>query len=325
MIDDDGVVAAYILDGKGGGKMLERCTSEDLHPEAGTVWLHLDRSASMACQQAVEAIGIDPVYADALLAAETHPRAVSAGDCLLVILRGVNTAPDSDPEDMVSLRIWLEETRVISVRIRKLVSVRDIRDRIENGNGPKSSGEFLVMVADRLVERMGPVINGLSEQLDHLEDNVETLSPRQARDELRSIRHQAIMLRRHLAPQRDVLGRLQMENQSWLKPEYKLELREVASATARYVEELDAVRERAGVVHDELMALAGEATNRTMYTLTLIATIILPLSFITGLLGMNVSGIPLAEGKLGFWWVTGGLFVAGALMIILFRWLKWLR
>lgn len=279
----------------------------------------------MACQQAVESIGIDLVYADALLAAETHPRAVSAGDCLLVILRGVNTAPDSDPEDMVSLRIWLEETRVISVRIRKLGSVRDIRDRIENGNGPKSSGEFLVMVADRLVERMGPVINGLSEQLDHLEDNVETLSPRQARDELRSIRHQAIMLRRHLAPQRDVLGRLQMENQSWLKPEYKLELREVASATARYVEELDAVRERAGVVHDELMALAGEATNRTMYTLTLIATIILPLSFITGLLGMNVSGIPLAEGKLGFWWVTGGLFVAGALMIILFRWLKWLR
>jgi len=279
----------------------------------------------MACQQAVESIGIDLVYADALLAAETHPRAVSAGDCLLVILRGVNTAPDSDPEDMVSLRIWLEETRVISVRIRKLGSVRDIRDRIENGNGPKSSGEFLVMVADRLVERMGPVINGLSEQLDHLEDNVETLSPRQARDELRSIRHQAIMLRRHLAPQRDVLGRLQMENQSWLKPEYKLELRKVASATARYVEELDAVRERAGVVHDELMALAGEATNRTMYTLTLIATIILPLSFITGLLGMNVSGIPLAEGKLGFWWVTGGLFVAGALMIILFRWLKWLR
>ena len=279
----------------------------------------------MACQQAVEAIGIDPVYADALLAAETHPRAVSAGDCLLVILRGVNTAPDSDPEDMVSLRIWLEETRVISVRIRKLGSVRDIRDRIENGNGPKSSGEFLVMVADWLVEPMGPVINGLSEQLDHLEDNVETLSPRQARDEIRSIRHQAIMLRRHLAPQRDVLGRLQMENQSWLKPEYKLELREVASATARYVEELDAVRERAGVVHDELMALAGEATNRTMYTLTLIATIILPLSFITGLLGMNVSGIPLAEGKLGFWWVTGGLFVAGALMIILFRWLKWLR
>ena len=279
----------------------------------------------MACQQAVEAIGIDPVHADALLAAETHPRAVSAGDCLLVILRGVNTALGSDPEDMVSLRIWLEETRVISVRIRKLGSVRDIRDRIENGNGPKSSGEFLVMVADRLVERMGPVINGLSEQLDHLEDNVETLSPRQARDELRSIRHQAIMLRRHLAPQRGVLGRLQMENQSWLKPEYKLELREVASATARYVEELDAVRERAGVVHDELMALAGEATNRTMYTLTLIATIILPLSFITGLLGMNVSGIPLAEGKLGFWWVTGGLFVAGALMIILFRWLKWLR
>ena len=279
----------------------------------------------MACQQAVESIGIDLVYADALLAAETHPRAVSAGDCLLVILRGVNTALGSDPEDMVSLRIWLEETRVISVRIRKLGSVRDIRDRIENGNGPKSSGEFLVMVADRLVERMGPVINGLSEQLDHLEDNVETLSPRQARDELRSIRHQAIMLRRHLAPQRGVLGRLQMENQSWLKPEYKLELREVASATARYVEELDAVRERAGVVHDELMALAGEATNRTMYTLTLIATIILPLSFITGLLGMNVSGIPLAEGKLGFWWVTGGLFVAGALMIILFRWLKWLR
>lgn len=325
MLDDDGVVAAYVLDGSGGGRKLESFTGEALSPVEGTVWLHLDRNVMETCQQAVQAAGIDQVYADALLAEETHPRIVSAGNALLVILRGVNTNPGSNPEDMVSLRIWLEDARVISVRNRKLGSVRDIRERIDTGKGPKSSGEFLVMVADRLVERMGPVINSLSDQLDRLEETIDDAPAQRHRNELRSVRHQAIMLRRYLAPQRDVLGRLQMENQDWLSTAQKLELREVASATARYVEELDAVCERASVIHDEMMALAGEAMNRTMYTLTLIATIILPLSFVTGLLGMNVGGIPLTDGKLGFWWVTGGLFVAGVFMVILFRWLKWLR
>ncbi len=325
MIDDDGVVAAYILDGKGGGRALVRCTADDLHAKEGTVWLHLDRNVPNACRQAVDAIGLGKVFADALLAEETSPRVVSTANGMLVILRGVNTNPGAVPEDMVSLRLWIEETRVISVRNRKLGSVRDIRDRLEAGQGPKSSGEFLVMVADRLVERMGPVIIDLTERLDTLEEDIEGLSPKNARANLREIRRQAITLRRYLAPQRDVLGRLQMENQNWLKPDHKLELREVASATARYVEELDAVRERAGVVHDEMMALAGESMNQTMYTLTLVATIILPLSFITGLLGMNVGGIPLAEVKVGFWLVTGGMFAAGLLLVILFRWLKWLR
>ncbi|NQV58869.1 MAG: zinc transporter ZntB [Alphaproteobacteria bacterium] len=325
MIDDDGVVAAYVLDGKGGGKELQGSTAADLNPTDGFVWLHLDRNVSKACRQAVEAIGLDNVFADALLAEETHPRVVASANGLLIILRGVNTNPGSQPEDMVSLRMWIEQNRVISVRIRPLGSVRDIRDRIEVGQGPKSTGDFLVMITDRLVERMGPVINGLSERLDHLEDSIDTLSPRDARGELRDIRHQAIMLRRHLAPQRDVMGRLQMENQPWLLPEQKIELREVASATARYVEELDAVRERAGVVHDEMVTLASEAMNRTMYMLTLVATIILPLSFVTGLLGMNVGGIPLAETKPGFWLVTGTLFAIGILIVVLFRWLKWLR
>ncbi len=325
MIDDEGVVAAYVLDGNGGGRELHGCMAEDLQPKEGFVWLHLDRNVPTACRQAVEAISLDRVLADALLAEETNPRVVPSANGLLVILRGVNTNPGSQPEDMVSLRMWIERNRVISVRRMPLGSVRDIRDRLEVGQGPKSTGEFLVMIADRLVERMGPVINNLSERLDSLEINIDTLAPRAARGELRDIRHQAIMLRRYLAPQRDVLGRLQMENQSWLMPEQKVELREVASATMRYVEELDAVRERAGVVHDEMVTLASEAMNRTMYTLTLVATIILPLSFVTGLLGMNVGGLPLAESKLGFWLVSGALFGVGALIVVLFRWMKWLR
>ncbi|MDA1101019.1 MAG: zinc transporter ZntB [Proteobacteria bacterium] len=325
MIDDDGIVAAYVLDGAGGGRELLGCAAEDLHPTEGSVWLHLDRNMPNTCRQAVAAIGLDEVLADALLAEETQPRVVTSANGILIILRGVNTNPGSQPEDMVSLRLWIEQSRIISVRSRPLGSIRDIRERLEVGRGPKSTGEFLVMIADRLIERIGPVINSLSERLDQLEEDIATLSPREARGELRNIRHQAIMLRRYLAPQRDVLGRLQMETQPWILPEHKIELREVTAATTRYVEELDAVRERAGVVHDEMVTLASEAMNRTMYTLTLVATIILPLSFVTGLLGMNVGGMPMAEHKLGFWFVTSALLATGVSIVVLFRWLKWLR
>ncbi len=325
MIDNPAIIDAWVLDGSGGRRPLTDLSGTAPQPGGGIAWLHFDRNAADASRAVMESLGIEEVYIDALLAEETQPRAVAARNGLLVILRGVNTNPGSNPEDMVSLRLWLQENRIISVRSRPLGSVQDIRERLDAGNGPRSTGDFLVAVADRLVERMGPVIDGLSESLDHLEDSLETLSPRAAREDLRTVRQQAIILRRYLAPQRDVLGRLQMEDQPWLGADQKITLREVAAATTRYVEELDAVRERAGVAHDELMALAGEAMNRTMYTLTLVATIVLPVSMVTGLLGMNVGGIPLAETAAGFWWVSGGLVAAALGLILLFRHLRWFR
>jgi zinc transporter len=320
----DGLILALALDGKGGGRPL---AWNEIAPRQGgdeTLWIHLDREHPAAEQWLREDSGLEEIAVDALLADETRPRSVSIGSGQLVILRGVNLNPGADPEDMVSVRLWLDATRVITVRARRLIALQDIGAALARGEGPCRPGDFLAELSHRLVERMEPVIESLDETVDELEDSMLHDEVDALRERLSEVRQQAIKLRRHLAPQREALARLLGETRPWLEPDDKGRLREAAERVTRYLEDLDAIRERGSVIQDEVMNRLSQRMNRTMYMLSVVATVILPLSFVTGLLGVNVGGIPGASHPWGFAIVVLLLAAVGVLEVWLFRRLKWI-
>ena len=319
-----GLICAYLLDGEGGGQWISAAGLARMKPSGGTLWLHLDRTASDARDWLNRAGGFDPAVVEALLASETRPRCVGVGDGLLLALRGVNLNPDSDPEDMVALRIWVNRRGMVSVRGRHLMAVDDLRARIEAGDGPRDSGSMIAMLARRLMRRMEPVIAGLNGRVDALEDITPDADRRKAKAELADVRTEAILLHRYLAPQREALRTAQFAEVDWLSPAHRLELSECVDMTERYVEDLEALRERATVVHDELVALDSERMSRTMYLLSIVAAIFLPLGFITGLLGVNVGGIPGVGNPWGFAIVSAGVFAIAIAEYVIFRHLKWL-
>jgi len=305
------LLCAYVLDGRGGGRQVTWVGVRQWRPAEGTLWLHLDRSEACSKDWLSDESALGEVASGALLAEETRPRCVVLPDGLLIILRGVNLNPGADPEDMVSLRMWLEPARVITLRRRHLVAVRDVQASLDAGAGPTSSGALVAALAERLIERMGPVMQQLDDQLDGIEvealdDASETLRPR-----LADMRRQAIALRRHIAPQRDALSTLGMTPTAILSDADRLKLREIGDRVTRYVEDLDALRERAAVTHDELSTRMAETMNRRMYVLSLVAGVFLPLGLITGLLGVNVGGIPGTNYEWGFAIVTAGLLAIG--------------
>jgi len=254
---------------------------------------------------------------------ETRPRCVATDDGLLIFLRGVNLNPGADPEDMVSLRIWIDDQKIYTLGLRRLLSLDDLRELIARGNGPEVSGDFLVMLVNLLLDRVGVVIDDLYDRVDELEESVLITSGHQQREQLASIRRQAITLRRFLAPQREAFNRLSAERSAILTNEHHLYLRESSDRLTRFVEDLDAARERAGVVHESLVSSLTEQTNNRMYILSVIAAIFLPLSFVTGLLGINVGGIPGAESPLGFPLVMFGMLLVAAALLAFFRWRRW--
>ena len=323
MWDEQGLVAAYVLDGEGGGTAVGYPAISAWTPDQGVLWVHLQRGDE-SDRWLAEKSGLDPLIVDALLAEETRPRSVSVGDGLLVILRGVNLNPGADPEDMVSLRVWVEERRIISVRLRRLMAIQDLHDGIAVGRGPKRSGDLIADIVTRIVERMGPVIGNLEEETDSLEDEMLARESRKTRHRLANVRHEAIVLRRYLAPQRDATARLQTVDHGWIDLQQKARLREATDRLIRYIEDLDTVRERAAVIQDELVGRLSDQMNRTMYHLTVVATIMLPLGFLTGLLGINVGAIPGAESPWGFAVVCAILVAAVGAQVALFRWLRWL-
>jgi zinc transporter len=115
-----------------------------------------------------------------------------------------------------------------------------------------------------------------------------------------------------------------MSQAPWLGARDRAVLREVADRTTRFVEDLDAARERAAVVQDELNTRLSDQMNRTMYLLTLVATVLLPPSLITGLLGVNVGGIPGSDQAWAFWAVLVLLLLLAGVEIAVLRRLRWI-
>ena len=152
-------------------------------------WVHLDiNEASSKKWVDAELTFLDPLTLDALFAEETRPRILEFDTGTLLILRSVNLNADAEPEDMVSIRRWIDSSRIISVRKRRLKAVTDLRESIEAGVGPHNAGDFITQLTSRLFERMEPVFTKLDELLDDAEERVIEAADTKYRSQITDIR-----------------------------------------------------------------------------------------------------------------------------------------
>ncbi len=322
----EGLIHALLLDGKGGATQLswEQALAIEAPPPGSTLWIHLDYAVPQAADWISHQAHLDPLVAQALLDENTRPRAHEYPGGLLVALRGVNLNPGEDPEDMVAIRLWLEPGRIVSSRNRQLLSIGEIRTTLLEGKGPANPGGVLLSLSKRLIARMSGVIDHIEEQITELEEEMlETTTP-QSRDRLSQLRRKIIALKRYLAPQREALEALQQCDTALISKAQRMGLRESNERLLRYIEDLNEARERAAVLHEESLNRASDLMNQRMYVLSLVAAIFLPLGFLTGLLGINVGGIPGSENPLAFMIFIGILGVTTGLMLWFFKVRRWL-
>ncbi len=319
-----GLIAAYHLDGKGGGLEIGWDEVRDWTPSSGLIWVHLDFSDPDAAAWLVGQAGLDPTIAQALLAGESRPRSVVSRGGLLVILRAANLNEGADADDMVALKVWLEGNRIITTRRRALRTIDSMRSALEDGRGPTSPGDYLARVCDGLTERVGDALSDLEDRVDALEDAVLTEQSYDLRARIADFRRTAIRFRRYLAPQKDTLTRLHGERVEWLTELERAQLREVGDRALRMVEDLDSARDRAAVAQDELNSKLSEQMNQTMYILSIVTGIFLPLGLLTGLLGINVGGMPGVDSDSAFLVVCGALLVMAFALTVVFRRRGWI-
>jgi len=266
---------------------------------------------------------IDPIILNALLAEETRPRIEKNGDEALIILRGVNLNENELPEDMVSIRLWVTKNKIISARYRKLKAIGDIEESIKSKKGPKNSGEFIFMLINALFTRIEPSVINLDEETDLIEEQILDNPDIKLRESIINIRKKAIKFRRYMAPQRDVTTKLCTSNFTWLNDLHLRHLQESNNNIIRYVEDLDAIRERAQIVKDEIANFLTDKMNKNLYILSVLTAIFLPLGFLTGLMGVNIAGMPGTQYLYAFWVFSFLLLIIVTIQILIFKKLKW--
>ena len=296
----EGVGHAREIDAQGAVRPVE--LSAFGAPCDGWRWLHLGRKSLEARDWLRHRSRLSENVVSALLETDTRPRLALLDEGALLILRGVNRNPGAQPEDMISLRLFLEPGRLISVEGRRLGVIEERLRALDRGETP-TPGAALAGLVGALRAEAEPVLDDLQQAIDALEIDAirieRSLSVRRRRA-LNDVRHDAIQLHRHLAPQGKAVEALARAKPAWLGKRERDSLRREGEAFTRIAEDLDAVRSRAQVISDESALRVAEETNRIMATLSVISAIFLPLTFATGLLGVNLAGIPFAEEAWSF-------------------------
>lgn len=292
-VDDEGRPATVAL-GNGGGKPRR----------GGFVWCHLHGRDAEERRWLESDSGLPHAVIASLTAVETRPRCDQIGAGALINLRGLGSAPAADADPLVSIRLWAEQGRVISVGFRSMAAVEPIRAEMATGR-IRDPGDLIAALAVAITAELDPKIAGLGDEIDACEADLDPDRAFAMRRMIARVRSEAIGYRRFVVPQRQALERLSLLDAAWIEEEDRLHLREAADRFARMAEELEAVRERSALMHEQLTDLRAEQIETRTLLLSIVALVFLPLTFLTGLLGMNVAGIPYADEPWAFWGVFG--------------------
>ncbi|GGF59611.1 zinc transporter ZntB [Alteromonas lipolytica] len=313
---------AYDIKADGSAESLTTSHLTSPVPQGGYRWVHIQSDAPEA-PALLHALNLSEDVSDSLMALKTRPRVITISRGALVFLRGINVNPGADPEDMVSLRLWLTDSLIVTARRheRKLMSVQDTRLQIEQGEVPPTTAEMLVALVSRIADRIHDKVEDIDETLGDYEA-FETLN-KQDRNQLAMLRRQTASIRRYLAPQRDALEAL-VRLAGLISESLTFDLRDQSDRMTRSIEDLDLARERAIVLQDELRNQIADKQNIRMYVLSMITAIFLPLSFLTGVFGMNVGGLPGTETPNAFAILMTAMGGLAIFMLIAMLWKKWL-
>lgn len=290
----------------------------------GFLWLHLDQRSKEAQEFVRKDPTVNDVALEALFESESRPRMLDFDKGYVLTFRSLNLSPEQDQEDMVHLHVWIDANRLITIRGDKVYLLDELNTRLDKGYMPKNQGEILVAVMQSITAKITDYAFDLSDQVDNLEDQMIAGEGKSLRMKLSLMRRKIILIKRYIVPQRDLLWSWSNEPVAYITDQNRRYFRDAYDKTLRIIEDLDATRDRAQITQEELNNRIQEQMNKTMYTLSIVATIFLPLSFFTGLLGINVGGIPGMENPIAFWIVTAFLSLMAVFEYLYFKKNNWL-
>lgn len=290
----------------------------------GFVWVHVEGGDGGNLELLRNYDDIPDIAANALVATETRPRCDRIEDGAIVNLRGDAAEKSADADRLASIRFWVRGGRVNSVTRRPIAAMETVVAQAEAGK-ILDPGDLIAAFARAISRELDPQVADLGDTLDDCETELSPRNIYRLRRVIAEIRSEAIAFRRFVAPDRDALATLSNLEVDWLAKDDRLHIREAADRFARMAEELEAVRERASLLHEQLIDMRAEQIDGRALLISIVALIFLPLTFITGLFGMNVASIPIADVPGAFWYITA-LCVAIALAIAgWFARKSWLR
>ena len=254
-----------------------------------------------------------------------RPKIDEYGNYIFMTFHGLNLAEGKDPLELVELDLFLGAAFLVTVRYDRLFSIRDVQERVQKNPEILHRGPDVVLhaVLDRMVDYYFDMLQRLDEKMDGIEDRLFEGATRDVLKEILDLKRTIMALRRVAGPQREIMNQIARGDCPIVQEGTRYYYRDIHDHLLRIADSLDAYRDMIGTAMDTYMTLLSNRTNEIMKVLSIIATIMLPLSLITGFFGMNFQRFPGLDHPLGVWFVVGTMLVLAGIMLAYFRRKGW--
>lgn len=269
------------------------------------VWLHFNLANTVSERWLREHVALEDEFYDCLHAGSRSTRIEQAGNTLVAVVNDVLRDFSFEPSDIASLVLSVERQVVISARRSPLQSVERLRQAVLRGEPMGAAPVLLTHLLRDQADVLIRIVRDATGRVDGIEDNLLSGQLKYKRADLGALRRVLVRLQRLLAPEPAALFRLLQRPPGWVRETDRQELREASEEFAVALNDIASLQERIKLLQEEIAALVNEANNRSLYVLTIVTVLALPINIIAGLLGMNVGGVPLAGDAGGFWIIAG--------------------
>ncbi|WP_428423349.1 transporter [Methylibium sp.] len=313
--DKNGLICGYRFQaGTPGAPMdldraLEWLRSGEAHDAAGFVWLHFNLGDAAAEDWIKQNLDVVPEFFEALREGSRSTRIEDAHDTLVAVVNDVAYEFAFDPSEIETLWVSVGPRMAISARIHPLRSIDRLRQAVKEGCCFSSSVAFLNHLMHDQGDVLVRIVRAATVQVDAIEDGLLAGRLQRKRVDLGKLRRVMVRLQRLLAPEPGALFRLLRLPPPWMTAHDLEELRQATEEFTLVIRDLSELQERIKLLQEEIAAQLGEQTSRSVFTLTVVTVLALPINIVAGLLGMNVGGIPLAQDPHGFHVIVGIIVV----------------
>jgi len=300
-----------------------------LDPASGvTLWVDVVQPTPEDGQQLLAGtFHFHPLSVEDALSEIHQPKIETYDQYLYIILHGIDFQASQHEFATRDVDFFLGANYLVTVHDGGSRSITQLKELCAQHAHILSEGPVALThrIIDSMVDNYAPELAEIEEQMDELEDQAILGAGDNLVRPILAIKRDLSALRRVLIPERDVVGRLARREFPQISTEMAYRFRDVYDHLVRYTDEAIMMQDRVTGILEGYLSAISNRLNRIMKVLTVVSTIVLPMTVLTGLWGMNVPLPHLAGGDAAqFWWVVGIMGAITAVMLGIFRWNEWI-
>ncbi|MGY4829650.1 transporter [Sphaerotilaceae bacterium SBD11-9] len=308
--DEAGLICGFLFEpGQAavelGSAQAAQWLATDSHSANSFLWLHFNLGHNGTQPWLHQHARLGDSFFEALNDGMHSTRIERDEDALVAVINDVHFDFSFEPSDISTLWINVADRLVLTARARPLRAVDHLRAAIKSGEPLGSPVALLERLLRHQADVLVGIVRSVTARVDDIEDELLAGRLNHKRVRLGALRRLLVRLQRLLAPEPAALLRLLQHPPGWTDESDLQELRAASEEFSVVLRDMASLQERIKLLQEEIAAEVNENNSKSLFVLTIVTVLALPINIIAGLMGMNVGGVPLAQHEHGFWIVVG--------------------